>query len=163
MEEDLTRPSSVDVISLFNEYFPYYLAMGMTYDQFWNGDPSMTRAYRKAQEIRRQWENENAWLHGMYIYEALCDVSPVLHAFAKRGTRPAAYANEPYPITKREKELKEAREEKERQARYKEYLKRFAKAFNANFRKEAKDGVNADDRQTANRDHDELGQSQEVT
>lgn len=111
--------------------------MGMTYDQYWRDDPSLVRAYRKAQELKRKWENEQAWLQGMYIYEALCDVSPVLHAFAKRGTKPAQYASEPYAVTRVEQEIKHAREEKARQQRYREYLARFAKSFNERFKKEA--------------------------
>ena len=45
----------------------------------------------------------------MYIYEALCDVSPVLHAFAKSGTKPNPYPDRPYAITTQEiKDKKEA-------------------------------------------------------
>lgn len=143
MEEELTPSSSADITELFNEHFPYYLACGMTYDQFWRDDPELVRAYRKAHELKRAWDNEQAWLHGLYIYEALCDVSPVLHAFAKRGTKPSLYASEPYPVTKAQQELKKAQEEKERQEQYKEYLARFAKAFNKRFQKEAvTDGEN---------------------
>ena len=32
---------------------------------------------------------------GMYVYEALCDVSPILHAFSKRGTKPLPYRDKP--------------------------------------------------------------------
>lgn len=35
---------------------------------------------------------------GMYVYEAICDVSPVLHAFARRGAKPIPYRTEPYPL-----------------------------------------------------------------
>jgi hypothetical protein len=55
----------------------------------------------------------------MYIYEALCDVAPVLHAFAKRGTKPAPYSDHPYSITNKdreaEKELKAKREREKAQ------------------------------------------------
>lgn len=34
----------------------------------------------------------------MYVYEALCDVSPILHAFCKKGTKPLPYPTKPYGI-----------------------------------------------------------------
>ena len=96
----------------FYELFPYYLSIGMTAEQYWEGDPTLTRYYRKADEIRKERRNEELWLQGMYIYEALCDVSPVLHAFAKKGTKPQPYSERPYAITKEQHERIE--EEKER-------------------------------------------------
>lgn len=106
----------------FEECFPYYLAIGMTFDQYWNGDCTLTIAYRKADELRRNRKNEELWLQGLYIYEALCDVSPVLHAFAKKGVKPQEYANKPYPIT--EKQLRDERiaKEKARMEKGKRYM-----------------------------------------
>ena len=58
-------------------------------------------------------QNMHAWLQGRYIYDALCEVSPILHAFAKKGTKPTPYREEPYPITKDEiEQAKERKEEK---------------------------------------------------
>lgn len=93
----------------------------------------LTRYYRKADVLRRKRENEDRWLQGMYIYEALCDVAPVLHAFAKKGTKPTPYPDHPYALTvndrAEEKKLKEKRErEKARQymeAKMAEINKRF--------------------------------------
>ena len=136
MEEELTHSSSADITELFNEHFPYYLACGMTYDQFWRDDPGLVRAYRKARKIRHDWLNEEAWLQGLYFYEALCDVSPVLHAFAKNGTKPSKYPSEPYPLTNTDMEQKKAEEEKRKQEQFKDYIARFAKSFNEKFRKE---------------------------
>ena len=96
----------------FYELFPYYLAIGMTYDQYWNDDPTLVKYYRKADEIRKERRNEELWLQGMYVYEAICDVSPILHAFAKKGTKPQPYSEKPYAIT--EAQHKRAEEEKER-------------------------------------------------
>ena len=60
--------------------------MGMSPDDYWHGDPALLKAYRKMDEIRRERENEMLWLQGMYIYEAIGDLAPILHAFAKKGT-----------------------------------------------------------------------------
>ena len=55
----------------FYECFPYYLSIGMTPEQYWDGDPTLTKYYRKADEIKKERLNEELWLQGMYIYEAL--------------------------------------------------------------------------------------------
>ena len=51
-------------------------------------DCELVKYYRKAAKIKQDLDNQNAWLQGAYFYEALADVSPILHAFAKKGTKP---------------------------------------------------------------------------
>ena len=108
----------------FYELFPYYLTIGMTYDQYWNDDPTLVKYYRKAEEMRKERVNEELWLQGMYIYEALCDVSPILHAFAKKGTKPQPYSKKPYSITQAQRK----RDEEESARKIAEKGKRFMEA-----------------------------------
>jgi hypothetical protein len=79
-----------------DEYCPIYMSMGVPYDEYWHGDYTQLAYFRKAFEIERDRANHDAWLQGAYIYDALCAVSPVLNAFAKRGTKPMPYLKEPY-------------------------------------------------------------------
>ena len=72
----------------------------------------LCKYYREAEEIRNEKKNQELWLQGMYIYEALADISPVLHAFAKKGTKPQPYTETPYAITK--KQVEKQKREKER-------------------------------------------------
>ena len=59
--------------------------------------------------------DEHLWLQGMYIYEALCDVSPILHAFSSKGTKPLPYSNKPYTQSiEKTKEDKKQKEENQR-------------------------------------------------
>ena len=109
----------------FYELFPYYLSIGMTPEQYWDGDCTLTKYYRKADEIRKERRNEELWLQGMYIYEALCDVSPIFHAFAKKGTKPQPYSEQPYVITA----AQQKRAEEERARRLVEKGKRFMNAI----------------------------------
>ena len=109
----------------FEELFPYYLSIGMTAEQYWDGDCTLAKSYRKAEELRTERRNQEMWLQGMYIYEAICDVSPILHAFAKKGAKPHPYPSRPYAIT--EKQIQQEREEKER--RLAEKGKRFMEAL----------------------------------
>lgn len=84
----------------FNEQFPYYLSIGMTEEQYWDRDSRLVEPYRKADEMRSERMSFEAWLQGRYIYDALCSVSPILHAFAKKGTKPIPYMDNPYPVSK---------------------------------------------------------------
>ena len=83
----------------------------------------LAKYYREADAIRMKRRNEELWIQGMYIYEALCDVSPILHAFAKRGTKPTPYPDHPYALTvsdrEEEKKIAEQRE-REKAKRYME-------------------------------------------
>lgn len=99
---------------VFEEVFPYYLAIGMSYEQFWFDEPSIVAAYRKADEIRRRRMNEELWLSGIYTSEALA--STVGNMFSKEKYH---YPSEPKPITRAEVEERQAREEKARMERIK--------------------------------------------
>ena len=100
--EPQEQPKSYSEI--FDECFPYYLSIGMTYEEYWEGDSALPIFYRKAQKLRNDMENQKAWLQGMYFYEAICNVSPVLHAFAKKGAKPLPYPSKPYGDEKETKE-----------------------------------------------------------
>ena len=76
------------------------MAIGMSYDDFWNGDVSMVKAYRLSYELKEKRKNQELWLQGMYFYEALCDASPLFRFSMKKGIiKPEPYLKEPYPIT----------------------------------------------------------------
>jgi hypothetical protein len=100
---------------LFEKVCPYYLSIGMSYDDFWYGDVNKAVCYREAEQLRIKRYNQEAWLQGMYVYEAICDASPIFNPYAKRGTKPHKYPTEPFPITK--EEVAE-RANKRRMARY---------------------------------------------
>lgn len=91
----------------FDEAFPHYLAMGMTNEQYWEQDCALVIPYRKAYRIKQEEANRLAWLQGMYFFEALCDVSPIMHAFAKSGTTVRPYPEKPYEF-KTERDVKRA-------------------------------------------------------
>ena len=128
-----SAPSFLTYTEKFYELFPYYLSIGMTYEQYWEGDCTLTKYYRKADKIRNDRRNEELWLQGMYIYEALCDVSPVLHAFAKKGTKPLPYSSKPYAIT--EAQHRQDEEEKERKIaeKGKKFIEALMKSSNKRF------------------------------
>ena len=115
-------PFSNSYTQQFYDAFPFYLSIGMTPDQYWDGDPSLTRYYCKAHELQRKRRNEDLWLQGMYIYEALCDVSPIFNAFAKRGTKPLPYTDRPYSITQDDREEERKLKEQRDREKAKQYM-----------------------------------------
>lgn len=112
---------------VFNEVFPTYLVMGMTYEQFWDGDPALVIAYRKADDMRRKRENTMLWLQGIYVAEALS--STVGNMFTKGQKH--QYPTEPFPISQAEHEERKEREQKARMERIKAQFTARALAMNS--------------------------------
>lgn len=111
-----------------------YLSMGMTYELFWLGEPSLAIAYRKANRIQTRRMNEELWLGGYYTAEALN--STVGNMFSKGNKH--KYPSEPLPITLEEQEERRQREEKARQERFKAAFMARALAINAQLGEVAK-------------------------
>lgn len=86
--------------------------MGMTYEQYWEWPPYLAVAYRKAYRLRREAENEQAWLQGLYVFDAFAVC--LANAFAKRGAKKQTYIEKPidiFPLTEREKKRREQAEQ----------------------------------------------------
>ena len=97
---------------IFEECFPFYLAIGMSFAEYWDGDPKLAQYYRKAYQIKQEEINNNAWLQGMYIYDAFS--TALYNALRGMGkTKPPAkdYAKQPYELKNKVKsEAEKARE-----------------------------------------------------
>ena len=78
-----------------------YINYGMTYEQFWEGDPWMTRAYAQAYLYRRKIENENAWIQGAYIANAV--TIAIANTFGKKRTDYLKKPLDLFPKTEAEK------------------------------------------------------------
>ncbi|MEG0898503.1 MAG: hypothetical protein RSF40_02180 [Oscillospiraceae bacterium] len=104
----------------FNEHFPFYLSIGMTSAEYWDGDCLLTQSFRKSFDIKRENENENAWLHGLYVYNALS--TAIGNAFGnKDGKNTSTYPQKPYSFDEqdnieRKKELQKEQEELQAEA-----------------------------------------------
>ena len=81
----------------------------MTYEQYWYGDPWMTRAYAQGYLLKRKIQNENMWIMGSYMANAVGMV--IANSF---GGKRLKYLEKPldiFPKTEAEKK-EEIREEK---------------------------------------------------
>lgn len=98
---------------------------GMSYDEFWNGDPWLAVYYREAYRIRRKEENYRDYLQGAYIYNALSIA--LGNAFRRRGSKVMNYFDEePFQIFPLTKEEKAAKLEKEKRAMEEQMLQLMA-------------------------------------
>ena len=101
---------------------------GMTYEQYWDGDVSAHKMFKRAAKLRRKQTNEDAWLQGAYIYEALCAASSLFRGM--KPSKPHKFREEPYDIFE---EDSKRREEEAARAKYeaiRDKVAAFAKAFN---------------------------------
>ena len=138
--EGSERDSSLPFVTYtekFYEHFPYYLAIGMTPEQYWDGDPALAKYYRKADEIKLERLNQEKWLQGLYIYEAVCDASPILHSFAKNGSKPYPYTSKPYPLTDKQRKQDTMAKEKAVSDKGKKFMEAFMKLNNSKFKENA--------------------------
>ena len=99
ISEERPKVESTSLTTLFEKACPMYMSFGMSYHDFWYGPAFMTTFYKDAHKLRLRQQDENNWMLGMYVYEAILDCSPILHAFSKKGTKPLPYAEKPYMST----------------------------------------------------------------
>ena len=82
------KPSSVSSYTeVFEEQCPIYMSYGMSWHDYWYGDPRAFRYYREAEAKRQEALNNQAWLQGIYIYKAV--TTALTNAFAKKGSEGA--------------------------------------------------------------------------
>ena len=129
---------------IFDELFPQYLLMGMTAEQYWDGESSLKPAYRKAYRSRIEAEQRiadiNNWHMGQYILKALQAVPLFVAGFNTKGVTLPEYPDKPL-LEKAE----EQKREEDRKKREEDQIKlamammqaTFAK-FNKNFEKRKK-------------------------
>ena len=133
-----SKVESTPLTKLFEHECPYYMSYGMSFDEYWYGAPYLAKFYREAYKLKMRYDDVFMWKQGMYIYEALCDVSPILHAFSKKGAKPLPYRSRPMS-----EELKEDRTEKEKEIEIKNeqlkaqiFFERWARATKKHFEKQ---------------------------
>ena len=115
-------PYPLTVIDYLNKLCAYALSIGMTLKEYWEDDPALLLHYINAEEIRQRKLNNQLWLQGFYVYQAIGSLAPILNPFSKEHkARP--YLKEPIPLT--QKEIEEA--EERRVEKVKNYLMSFVK------------------------------------
>jgi len=140
ISERKSKVESISLTQLFERECPYYMSYGMSFNEYWYESPYLAKFYREAYKLRLRHEDTFMWNQGMYIYEALCDVSPILHAFSKKGTKPLQYRNKPMLETSTDlqtekekakaKEIKQKNEQLKARIFFENWARRTAEHFN---------------------------------
>lgn len=126
--DDGPKPTPPSMSEIFKTLCPYYMMYGMSYDEYWYGDPWRMVDYKAAYELRNRRENQMMWIQGIYVVNALSVV--IGNAFSKRGTPQKKYFEKPLEIfPKTEAEEKAEMEKKRREIIMK--LTAWKKSFDA--------------------------------
>lgn len=96
-------------LEYLEELCAYAISVGMPANEYWYGDPELLNNYIRAEEIRQRKRNNELWLQGLYIYQAIGALTPVLNPFSKKH-KADKYISKPIPITR--EEIAEAEQEK---------------------------------------------------
>ena len=110
-EEQPKQTSPYPYGDIFDEMFPHYLLMGMTPEQYWDGEYGLKQAYRKSYQMRMENEQKladrNNWYMGQYIICVLQCVPLLVGGLnVKSSTRLPEYPDKPF-FDKIEAERKE--------------------------------------------------------
>ena len=114
MDEGVKPQTPRKYSQIFEDCFPFYLSIGMSSAEYWDGDNMLPKYYRQAEKMRQEQTNHNAWLHGLYVYDAV--TSAMTHLSSKKSDH-KSYAEKPYSFTPQTEEItEEKRIEAEAQA-----------------------------------------------
>ena len=84
----------------FDKLLPEYMSMGMTYDEFWDGEYGTKRACRKAFRIRMENEQKladrNNWYMGQYLICVLQAIPLLVGGFNTKGVQMPEYPDKPF-------------------------------------------------------------------
>lgn len=86
-EQPTERKTYADI---FDECCSMYISYGMTYQEYWFGNPEIAKYYRDAHTLKNKARNQELWLQGKYfIYSIAVALDP-------KGK--AKYPTEPFDI-----------------------------------------------------------------
>lgn len=137
ISKEKSEVEDTSLSTFFEKLCPIYMSYGMSYDEYWFESPYRAKFYLEAHKLKVKQKDEELWMQGMYIYEALCDVSPILHAFSKKGTKPLQYTNRPYLDNVSALQTKEQKEKEKKNAQLiaRVYFENWARATKEHFNK----------------------------
>lgn len=128
-EDSGEEPPPISYAQIFREQYPYYIHLGMTYDEYWRMDCELVRAYRKAYEYKQEYDNSLLWLQGLYVYRAMEAQRPGWAFYSKKAPRPEKYMEKPIAVTESMQHQYRAEETRKLAEEFKAAFKRRNKAL----------------------------------
>ena len=116
-EQKSKQTSRTPYGDMFDEALPEYLAIGMPYDVYWDGEFGTKRAFRKAYQARIRNEqrvtDQNNWYMGQYVAMAVQSVALFVAGFNTKGATIPEYPDKPFFEKFEERKKEEARKQHE--------------------------------------------------
>ena len=116
-DEENPQQTERPVWHIFDELFPHYLLMGMTPEQYWDGESSNYPAYRKAYQLRmenqQKMDDIRDWYMGQYFIKALQAVPLFVAGLNTKGVELPAYPEKPFLQQQEEQKREEVRKKRE--------------------------------------------------
>ena len=111
--------------------------MGMSYAEYWEKESWLVKSYREAQKSKNNDINYIAWLHGVYVLDALHNGVPVvLNGIAKSHIDLPKYPEKPIELKTESDQKKAVEKEQEEQTKLAAAkFMQFALSFNKGFKK----------------------------
>lgn len=150
-EEKSEQTSQTPYGDMFDRLLPEYMSMGMTYDEYWDGEYGTKRAFRKAYRIRMENEqhiaDRNNWYMGQYIVAAIQSVPLMVPGInMKKGASLPDYPDKPFFMRYEEQKKEEVRKQHEEDqsklamAMFQAMTARFNKNIEKRLEREAQSG-----------------------
>ena len=126
---------------IFYDALPYYLSIGMTTSEFWEGNVFLAEVYHKAHQLKNQQINEYMHLQGFYVYQAVSTVASNIH-FDKKTHKVNQYMPEPLDIyiTPEKRKQKQTNKENIEKQKLVAYLDNLAKNWENKTKRGTEDG-----------------------
>lgn len=131
LSEDDEQGVEQSFSTVLDKLCAYYMALGVSADEFWNGDPTLLKYYAERHRIAVEQQNEQMWLQGVYFYEAIS--TALAQAFSKHTN--AKYPEKPHrltPLSEDEQEL----ENKKKVEEFRAQLMAVGRRFEAKHKRE---------------------------
>lgn len=118
-EEQPRQASATPYGDAFDAFLPQYLAIGMPYEVYWDGETGARKAYREAYRIRMENEQRlsdiNNWYMGQYMMHALqaVQLAAVAVPVKKISSDMPKYPDQPFMITAEKEKKEEDRKQQE--------------------------------------------------
>lgn len=109
-EEEEKQKSDTPISDMLDKLCPYYMMIGVSYDEFWNGDYTRLKYYVEKHKLEIEKRNQELWLQGLYNFDAL--TTAISNALAKSASQRKKYPEKPYRITEQSEEEKQAEKQK---------------------------------------------------
>ena len=142
-QSDNQDKQSFSYSKVFDQCCPYFMSIGMTYEEYWFGPSELTRYAREAYRLRRKQIDEEQWMQGRYIYDAIGALAPILRTnLSNKEVSAGPYVDKPYleklEEEKKDAETKETEEAVTHQTNMLAFMQDFASKWNHKRKEDAK-------------------------